>query len=188
MSGKTREEICAHLRVCEEALLDPEVRRNRARVAALLAEGFLEFGSSGRVWSREEILELLAHETYQPPAMEDFRCDCLAEGVALVTYKTVRVDPESGPRAVVLRSSVWMKESGECWCGFTRGRKFPKPRLWGAYISWRRKRSSLSRLGQLEHPRQQTRRTATPTVTRTARMLPFVVSQWIRWCISRIPT
>lgn len=125
MSGKASEDISAHLRACEETLLDPEVRRDRAQVAALLAEDFMEFGSSGRAWSREEILELLATESYQPPAMEDFKCDFIAEGVALVTYKTVRVDSQSGLRAVVLRSSIWIEESGEWRVRFHQGTKVP---------------------------------------------------------------
>ncbi len=45
------------------------------------------------------------------------------------------------------------------------------------HISWRLKRSSFSRGPQFEHPRQQTRRTATPTVTSTATMPPFVANQ-----------
>ena len=45
------------------------------------------------------------------------------------------------------------------------------------YISWRRNRSSLSRDEQFEQPRQQTRRTATPTVTRTAITVPFAANQ-----------
>jgi hypothetical protein len=125
VSGKAREEICALLRAREEALLDPAVRRDRARVEALLAEDFLEFGSSGRTWSREEILELLANETCQPPAIEDFRCDWIGEDVALVTYKTVRVGPESGLRTVVLRSSIWIKGSGEWRVRFHQGTKVP---------------------------------------------------------------
>jgi len=122
---KTREDICALLRAREEALLDPEVRRDRARAAALLAEGFLEFGSSGRAWSREEILELLESEDYTRPTIEDFQCDSIAEEVALVTYKTIRVDPESGLNAVVLRSSLWIQESGEWRVRFHQGTKVP---------------------------------------------------------------
>jgi hypothetical protein len=123
VSRDTREEIGAHLRACEETLLDPAVRRDRERVAALLAEDFLEFGSSGRVWTREAILELLATESYDPPAMEDFQCDCIAEDVALVTYKTVRTDAGSGLRAMVLRSSIWIRESGEWRVRFHQGTK-----------------------------------------------------------------
>jgi hypothetical protein len=125
MSGKTSEDICALLRACEEALLDPAVRRDRARVAALLAEDFLEFGKSGTVWTREVIIESLASEDYARPSMEDFKCDCIAEGVALVTYKTVRIDPEPGLRAVVLRSSIWIKESGEWRVRFHQGTLVP---------------------------------------------------------------
>jgi hypothetical protein len=125
MSGQTREEICAHLRACEEVLLDPAVRRDRARVATLLAEDFLEFGSSGRVWTREEILELLATESFDPPAMEDFQCDLIGEDVALARYKTVRMDAGSGSRSAVLRSSLWIRESGEWRVRFHQGTKVP---------------------------------------------------------------
>jgi hypothetical protein len=110
---KTPDAIYEHLRACEEALLDPVVRRDRARVAALLAGDFLEFGSSGRVWSREEILELLAIEDYQPRAIEDFNCNGIAEGVVLITYRTVRTDPDSGQNSTALRSSIWIEEAGE---------------------------------------------------------------------------
>ena len=57
------EDIANHLRRAEEALLDPAVRSNRARVAELLADDFVEFGSSGRMWTRDQILDLLAGET-----------------------------------------------------------------------------------------------------------------------------
>ena len=45
------------------------------------------------------------------------------------------------------------------------------------YSSRRRKRSSLSRPGQFEQPRQQTRSTATPTVTARASTVPFDANQ-----------
>jgi hypothetical protein len=122
-NGVRDEAVCAHLRACEEALLDAVVRRDRARVAALLADDFREFGSSGRVWPREEILGLLANEAYLPATMEDFRCAWIAEGVALVTYLTVRIDRESGQTFAALRSSLWTKESGEWRMRFHQGTK-----------------------------------------------------------------
>jgi hypothetical protein len=125
MSGNSEkdEAVCAHLRACEEALLDAAVRRDRAQVAALLADDFREFGSSGKVWPREEILEMLANETYQPATMEDFRCAWIAQGVALVTYLTVRIDPKAGQAFSALRSSLWTKESGEWRMRFHQGTK-----------------------------------------------------------------
>jgi len=50
------------------------------------------------------------------------------------------------------------------------------------YISWRLKMSSFSRWEQFEHPRQQKRRIATPTVTIVARILALDVNQWIKSC------
>jgi ribonuclease HI len=46
----------------ELQLMDPAFRKDRAAVSSLLAEDFSEFGSSGRVWSREAILDLLESE------------------------------------------------------------------------------------------------------------------------------
>jgi hypothetical protein len=114
---------CAHLRSCEEALLDPAVRRDRARVAALLSEDFEEFGSSGRVWSREAIIDSLATEVYQPPKMEDFKCGRVGEDVALITYRTVRTDSESGQHSATLRSSLWVREGDRWRIRFHQGTK-----------------------------------------------------------------
>lgn len=105
----------------ERLLLEPEARRDRARVAELLAEEFQEFGSSGRVWTREAILELLATEEYAAPLMEGFACRALAEDIALVTYRTVRAGAAPDKRVVTLRSSIWVKRSGAWQVVFHQG-------------------------------------------------------------------
>jgi hypothetical protein len=121
----TDEELGARLLDRERALLDPAVRRNPALVSELLADDFLEIGSSGKMWSRERILELLATEDYRQPAIEDFKCALIAEKVALVTYRTLRTDAESGQTAAVLRSSLWIQESGVWRMRFHQGTKIP---------------------------------------------------------------
>jgi len=121
------DDLCAHLQACEQALLDPALRRDRSRVSALLAEDFLEFGSSGRVWTHEQILELLETEDYQPPVMEDFKCAFIADGVALVTYRTVRTDPLTGETSATLRSSLWIKELGTWRVRFHQGTRTNEP-------------------------------------------------------------
>jgi hypothetical protein len=111
----------AQLERLERLLMDPAVRRDRARVAELLAEEFTEFGASGRVWTREAILDLLATEEYTPPVVEKFSCRELAEDVALATYRAVRTDAATGARAVTLRSSVWVRQSGAWRMVFHQG-------------------------------------------------------------------
>jgi hypothetical protein len=98
----------------ERLLLEPEVRRDRARVTALLSENFFEFGKSGRVWTRDRILELLGSEDYTQPEAEGFVCHGVVPDVVLVTYRTVRLDEGTGEREVTLRSSLWVKEA-EGW-------------------------------------------------------------------------
>lgn len=119
--SECEDEIGEVLRRNEEALLDPAIRRDRDRVAALLSEDFVEFGASGRVFALTEILELLATETYQPPLIEDFRCRSIAPTVALVTYRAVRPNPAPGKSAASLRSSVWTNERGQWRMVFHQG-------------------------------------------------------------------
>jgi hypothetical protein len=119
-------DLAAHLRGLEETLLDPATRRDRGKVAALLADDFREFGSSGRAWSREATVELLASGDYLPPRIEDFSCHLIGEGVALVTYRSVRSQPPSQAFAV-LRSSLWVKEAGGWRVRFHQGTPAESP-------------------------------------------------------------
>jgi hypothetical protein len=122
--GKTEDEISALLLRNELALLDPSVRSDRRRVLALLTEDFEEIGSSGRVWTRDNIVEELAAETYDPPALSDFCCRLIAPGVALVTYRTIRTmrtNAATGAQAAANRSSLWIFQDGQWRARFHQG-------------------------------------------------------------------
>jgi hypothetical protein len=120
--GTAEDEATAReLERLELLLMDPAVRRDRDRVATLLAEDFLEFGSSGRVWTREMLLEQLQTETFSPPAVECFACKMLGEDVALVTYSTVRWNEATGERTITLRSSIWTRALGDWKMRFHQG-------------------------------------------------------------------
>jgi hypothetical protein len=116
----------ADLRRNEEALLDPAVRRNRAQVERLLDEDFLEFGSSGRVWTRDQTFNSLATETCTPFTIEDFACALLSEDVALVTYRAVRKDAQSADQIASLRSSIWTNKQGIWRLRFHQGTRTPQ--------------------------------------------------------------
>jgi len=121
-SSENVDATAAELRELEESLLDTAVRHDRKRLRSMLAENFIEFGSSGRAWTRNSIIELLSRETaFFPPDIEDFRCDFLSDDVALVTYRTVRTDPNSGEVLASLRSSIWTSEAGSWRMRFHQG-------------------------------------------------------------------
>ncbi|HLJ77836.1 MAG TPA: DUF4440 domain-containing protein [Acidobacteriaceae bacterium] len=112
--------IVDELRLLEERLLDPEVRRDRAAVASLLASEFVEYGSSGCVFTRDQILELLAAEEPLQIGMADFAARLLAPHVALATWRASRPDG-----AQSLRSSVWIRRDGRWQMLFHQGTGIP---------------------------------------------------------------
>jgi len=108
--------------------MDPTVRSERERVTGFLTEDFLEFGSSGQVWTRETAVELLATEAYTPPVVDSFACRMLDYDVALVTYRAVRATGARNEHMITLRSSIWTRKSGRwkmCFHQGTRGQSKP---------------------------------------------------------------
>jgi hypothetical protein len=124
MSSKEEGDLRELLLGLEHQLMDPAFRKDRVRVSALLAEEFREFGSSGRVWTKETTLDLLAEETaFIAPQVEDFLAQRIAPDVVLVTYRTVPV----GSGNASLRSSIWIDRDGSWRMLFHQGTKISGP-------------------------------------------------------------
>jgi hypothetical protein len=100
--------LAAFLEGLEEFLFDPVERRDVASVSGLLAEDFREFGSSGRVYTRLDILAELSTEQPALVTVTDFTCDLVSPGVALVTYKSLTTH-ENRSQSRALRSSIWVQ-------------------------------------------------------------------------------
>ncbi|HTV09610.1 MAG TPA: DUF4440 domain-containing protein [Candidatus Aquilonibacter sp.] len=111
--------LAAHLQQLEEELLRPDVRRNRARLTELLADDFREFGASGRIFDKASILTELSTESPAQLSLSDFACHKLAADIALVTYRSRRIDT-AGTRDA-LRSSLWIHRDGRWQILFHQG-------------------------------------------------------------------
>jgi len=111
VEGAASRTVAAELLRCVLQLQQPKVRRNPKQAGALLAADFVGVAVSGRVWSREKALATLAGETLKPPIIEDFLCRKLAARVALVTYRAVQMNEETGESQTTLRSSVWSRHT-----------------------------------------------------------------------------
>jgi glyoxylase I family protein len=93
----------------------------------LLTDDFLEFGQSGRVWTRETIAPLLGSSPdgsagaaapeggAAAPELEAFEVTRLGEGVALVTYRAHGTN----------RSSIWVRRDGRWRMRFHQGTPLP---------------------------------------------------------------
>ncbi len=96
------------LKALEERLLDPMIRGRPEEVGDLLEDGFMEIGSSGRVFSKGEMLEALhAVPGFDGPrSIRDFEAKALSDELILVVYRV--------PESATMRSSIW-RRTEERW-------------------------------------------------------------------------
>ena len=83
-------------------------------LTGLVADDFVAFGKSGRVWTAASVREVLEGAPSEPIAIEHFDVAELADGVVLVTYVTLGPQP-------VNRSSIWVHRSGRWVVRFHQG-------------------------------------------------------------------
>jgi hypothetical protein len=112
------------LRRLEERLLRPEVRSSAEQVGRLLADDFIEFGSSGHAYDKRQTIEALRQETPDPTvrlSLTEFVARRLAPEVILVTYRTIQRGGPEGPEKSRLRSSIWKVVEGRWQMVFHQG-------------------------------------------------------------------
>ncbi len=107
LDSMKREQLAEYLESLENFLFDPVARRDISAVSNLLAEEFREFGSSGRIYTKLDILAELSTEQPVVITLTDFDCQLLSPTTALVTYRSLS-SHENRPPTQALRSSVWV--------------------------------------------------------------------------------
>jgi hypothetical protein len=117
-------DLAEHLLALELELLTNATRKDPARLSELLTHDFREFGSSGRVFSKKEITLALQQELPVSLSIANFEMRLLADGVALVTYQSVK-EQGDGPPATALRSSIWIRTASDWKMIFHQGTKIP---------------------------------------------------------------
>jgi hypothetical protein len=109
------------LRSLEKRLLQGDVRNSREALAGLLAEEFVEFGSSGTIYTRSEAIDALAVSVPARWTITDFHCILPAPDIALVTFRAARIVGPDTPAEFSLRSSLWRETSGRWQLWFHQG-------------------------------------------------------------------
>ena len=104
------QELAAHLFDLEQQLLEPSTRRDSTALTSLLAEDFREFGSSGRICTRQQIIDALAAESPRTITLSDPLCH---------NWRTTSSCLPTAPPALktasqALRSSLWVYRDN-CW-------------------------------------------------------------------------
>ena len=111
----------AMFRELEERLLQRDVRSSAEEIAKLLADEFIEFGSSGRVFNKHHVIEALRGERSPARTADGLTVRWLTKYVALVAYRTVSRISTTGEQRRTLRSSIWKRIDGRWQMIFHQG-------------------------------------------------------------------
>jgi hypothetical protein len=104
----------------EQQLLREEVRSSAESIAEILADGFVEFCSSGRIYryTPRDVFPLGRRAHWE---IIDFQAKELADGVVLATYRLMKHDEPNEALRVSLRSSIWKAIDGKWKMVFHQG-------------------------------------------------------------------
>ena len=105
------DEVVTELRRLEESLWREETRFDRDYMDGLLSSGFIEFGRSGKIWTREATLTTPKRKIGARIPLPKFGVRMLSNDVALVTYRSEGLDDDV---EVGNRASIWRK-SDDGW-------------------------------------------------------------------------
>jgi hypothetical protein len=109
----------------ERQLLTSATRHNVTEVSSLLADEFREFGSSGKAFSKTEIISHLQSEGSVHLSLHGFEAYPISDQAFLVTFRAVKEVPELPP-VESLRSSLWIYRDGRWQMLFHQGTKVPQ--------------------------------------------------------------
>ena len=107
----------------ETSLLQPETRASQEALDRLLADDFIEFGKSGKVYRKEDAIETVPKNatSYQGTyTLSDFEVRVLSPDCVLATYRSDMTYAD-GERVQALRSSIWKKEGNQWRMMFHQG-------------------------------------------------------------------
>ncbi len=93
----------------------PETRSDLGRLGVLLHPDFTEIGSSGRFWTRDELMLELEEDPGGTTELELLGADRVGEAAVLLTYRShIR-------SKTVLRSSLWVLDGAQWRLRFHQG-------------------------------------------------------------------
>lgn len=110
----------------ETALHKKHIRNSPSAVSELLADEFIEFGSSGRIFNKSTIIDVLKTEVVdQQVSVEDFAVQELAATVVLVKYTAAKPSGHQETTIRTLRSSIWQLIDERWQMIFHQGTRIP---------------------------------------------------------------
>lgn len=114
-----------YFRELEEQLLNQEMRRLPEQLELLISDDFMEFGSSGRIYNKKEVIDAMKTESPRFISTVDFNVTELSQEIVLVTYCAAVSDISTATTTYSRRSSIWKNKNGKWEIVFHQGTPFP---------------------------------------------------------------
>lgn len=108
----------------ENRLQQPDVRMSLEKLNDLISDDFIEFGSSGAVYTKGDVLKNLPASPEIRFVMTDFKIKILSSDIVQSTFKTEKTDIQTGKVTKSLRSSLWRNEGSKWRMLFHQGTPF----------------------------------------------------------------
>lgn len=111
----------------EKAIVDAQKRRDLVAVEAALADDFREIGSSGRLYSKTDILDGIKESTILDCSFEGFQFLPVDSTCVIVTYVTTATRIQQGREQTfrAYRSSTWVERDATWRMIFHQGTMLP---------------------------------------------------------------
>lgn len=104
----------------ETTLVNQDVRMSEEKLDELLADDFLEYGSSGGIYDKKITIETLTEGDGFTYKIYDFEIIELSPNFIQSRFKTNRTNPD-GSNLTSLRSSIWKNNNGSWQMWFHQG-------------------------------------------------------------------
>ncbi|MCD8494878.1 MAG: DUF4440 domain-containing protein [Candidatus Pacebacteria bacterium] len=115
-------EIINHIHNLENSLLRSDARASCAELDTLLCDDFIEFASSGSVYTKDDILARLPEEAFLVNyILQDFKAEVLSNNIVMTHFKTTHT--KNSVMVTALRTSLWRRENNSWRIFFHQGTK-----------------------------------------------------------------
>lgn len=98
----------------------------------MLADEFLEFGASGRVYDKRQVIDLLCTDPgdrqRRYATFQKLKVAWLSDDVALITYRSVKIEGDNPRREIAHRASIWKRSDGRWRLVFHQGTPLERSR------------------------------------------------------------
>ena len=108
-------QLASQIQELEEKLLHENMQENPLLLDALLAETFLEIGYSGKMSSRQEVVDWLINKPITDRwILSNFCVNLLSPDIVLAVYQAQKINDSVQISKTSTRSSIW-KRYGRQW-------------------------------------------------------------------------